>query len=125
MSIISLPYKIPIINITIHIAKAAIPSVFPNLFNLICNGVAVPSVSLMIVAIFPTSVFIPVSTTIPLPLPYVISDDENNMFVLSPIPTLSFFKTSEFLSTGTDSPVSDDSCDFKLTLSIILKSAGT
>ena len=63
------PYKRPITNITAHIASEAIPNVFPNLFNLCCRGVSVDSVSFSIPAIFPTSVFIPVSTTIPLPLP--------------------------------------------------------
>ena len=112
-------------NITIHIASAAIPNVFPNLFNFVWSGVSVPSVSLIIFAILPTSVFIPVSTTIPFPLPYVISEEEKSIFVLSPRLTFSSSIVSVFLSTGTDSPVSDASCDFKFALSTILKSAGT
>ena len=44
--------------------------------------------------------------------------------VLSPIPTFSSFISFVCFSTGTDSPVKADSCDFKLTASIILKSAG-
>ena len=65
----SLPYSNPIAKIITQITKAAIPSVFPSLFSLSCSGVLFSSVELIISAIFPTSVFIPVSTTIPLPLP--------------------------------------------------------
>ena len=78
----------------------------------------------MIPAILPTSVVIPVSTTIPFPLPYVIRLDENSMFVQSPIPVSLFSIVSVFFSTGTDSPVSELSCAFKFTASIILRSAG-
>ena len=107
-----------------HITIAAIPSVFPNLFNFCCNGVSCFSVEFIIPAIFPTSVVIPVSTTIPFPLPYVIKLEENSIFNLSPIPVSVSLIISVFFSTGTDSPVRDASCDFKFIASIILKSAG-
>ena len=68
--------------------------------------------------------FIPVSTTIPFPLPYVIKLEENNRFVLSPTPTSCSSIFSVCFSTAKDSPVKAASCDFKLTASIILKSAG-
>ena len=93
-------------------------------FNLSCNGVDCSSAFSSIPAIFPTSVVIPVSTTIPFPRPYVIKLEENNIFVLSPIPTSVSSITSGVFSTGTDSPVNDDSCDFRFTASITLKSAG-
>ena len=123
--IMSFPCSNPITNITAHIANATIPNVFPKLFSLCCNGVSCFSVSFIIPAIFPTSVFIPVSTTIAFPLPYVIKLDENNILVLSPIPTSCSVISFDFFSTGTDSPVNDASCDFKFTASIILKSADT
>ena len=63
------PYNNPIPKIAKHMAKATIPSVFPSLFNFSCNGVSPSSAEFIIFAIFPTSVFIPVSTTIAFPLP--------------------------------------------------------
>ena len=65
----SFPYNSPMPKIATQIQTAAIPSVFPRRFSLFCNGVSVFSVWLIIPAIFPTSVVIPVSTTIPFPLP--------------------------------------------------------
>ena len=121
----SFPCNSPIIKITTQIASEAIPRVFPNLFNLRCKGVSDFSVLFKIPAILPTSVFIPVSTTIPFPLPYVIKLEENTMLVLSPIPTSSLLIVVTYLSTGTDSPVSDVSCALKFTASVILISAGT
>ena len=103
------PCNIPITKITTQIASDAIPKVFPSLFNLCCNGVSDFSVSFKISAIFPTSVFIPVSTTIPFPLPIVIKLDENNIFVLSPIATSGSEMVFAYLSVGTDSPVSEAS----------------
>ena len=85
------------------------PNVLPSLFNFSCKGVSVSSVLFIILAILPTSVFIPVSTTMPFPLPYVIKEEENNIFVLSPIPIFSSDMASVFFSTGTDSPVNDAS----------------
>ena len=119
------PCNSPIININAQIASAAIPNVFPKSFNLLWSGVSCFSVSFNIPAILPTSVFIPVSTTIAFPLPYVIKLDENSIFTLSPIPISSPLIGSAFFSTGMDSPVKELSCDFRLTASIILKSAET
>ena len=45
--------------------------------------------------------------------------DENSIFILSPIPIFSSSIFSDVFSTGTDSPVSADSCDFKFIASII------
>ena len=59
------------------------------------------------------------------PLPYVIKLEANSIFILSPIPTFSSSILAAIFSTGTDSPVNADSCAFKFTASIILKSAGT
>ena len=121
--IISLPCIIPIKNITIQIIIAAIPSVFPSLFSFVWSGVSCFSVLFSISAILPTSVFIPVATTIASPLPYVIKLEENSIFILSPTPiSLSSILLAIF-SIGKDSPVKDASCDFKFTASVILKSA--
>ena len=120
----SFPCIRPTTNITTQIINAAIPNVFPNLFNFCCNGVSCFSVEFIIPAIFPTSVVIPVSTTIPFPLPYVTKLDENNIFFLSPIPISVSSIISEVFSTGTDSPVNELSCDFKFISSTILRSAG-
>ena len=125
ISITSFPYSNPIINIITQITNAIIPKLFPNLFSFCWSGVAVSSTLLSIPAIFPTSVCIPVSTTIPFPLPYVTKLEENNILVLSPRLTSSFSITFASFSTGTDSPVSEASWDFKLTASVILISAGT
>ena len=59
----------PAAKIITHIIIAAIPSVFPKLFNFSWSGVSFSSWFDNIPAIFPTSVFIPVSTTIAFPLP--------------------------------------------------------
>ena len=107
-----------------QIIKATIPKVFPSLSNFFCNGVVSSSAEFIIFAILPTSVFIPVSTTIAFPLPYVTKLDENSIFFLSPIPISLPSIASISFSTGTDSPVKADSCDFKFTDSITLKSAG-
>ena len=125
MSIGSFFCNKPIPKIIAHITNATIPKVFPNEFNLSCNGVVCSSVWFIISAIFPTSVVIPVSTTIPFPRPYVIKLDENSILVLSPIPISASSIFSIFFSTGTDSPVNDASWTFKFAASIILKSAGT
>ena len=122
--IISFPCTIPNINITAQITSAAIPKVLPNLSNFWWSGVSCFSVEFIIPAILPTSVVIPVSTTIPFPLPYVTKLDENNIFFLSPIPISCSSMISDVFSTGTDSPVNELSCVFKFTASIILKSAG-
>ena len=124
IAIASFPYASPTINMITQIIKATIPKVFPSLSNFFCNGVVSSSAEFIIFAILPTSVFIPVSTTIAFPLPYVTKLDENSIFTLSPIPTFSSAILSEIFSTGTDSPVKADSCDFKFTDSITLKSAG-
>ena len=55
----------------------------------------------------------------------IISDDENSILLLSPIPIFLLSISFDIFSTGSDSPVNDASCDFKFTASIILKSAGT
>ena len=123
--ITSFPCNSPNTKINAHIASAAIPNVFPKLFSLFWSGVSCFSVSFSIPAIFPTSVFIPVSTTMAFPLPYVIKLEENSIFTISPIPISSPSIASIDFSTGTDSPVNELSWDFKFTASIILKSADT
>ena len=61
--------KKPTTKTTAQISKIIIVNVLPNWLRLRLSGVSVSSVLLSIVAILPTSVFIPISVTIPSPRP--------------------------------------------------------
>ena len=67
ISIGSIFFIIPIANISTHIAKHTIPSIFPTCDSFFCIGVSGVSSSIIILAIFPTLVFIPVSVTTAFP----------------------------------------------------------
>ena len=69
MSNHSRPLNIPTPNITTATIKIAIVKYFPKRFKFSCKGVIVSSEVANISAILPTSVFIPVPTTIPSPRP--------------------------------------------------------
>ncbi len=62
-------YK-PIRNTKPQITSAAMPRTFPVLASLFCKGVSGVSSSIIILAICPTCVSIPVAITTPIPLPY-------------------------------------------------------
>ncbi|KAG6553239.1 hypothetical protein Mapa_004973 [Marchantia paleacea] len=79
----------------------------------------------MDLVILPISVFIPVATAIPLPLPLVKVVLEYTMFSLSPTVAFSPLMASTVLATGSDSPVSMASSTSKLSTSMSLQSAGT
>ena len=59
----------PVIKITTAINITEIPRVVPNLDNFLCKGVVFSLTSWIFLAIFPSSVSIPVSTIIALHLP--------------------------------------------------------
>ena len=65
----SLPWNIEIININKHIKTAPKPKAFPTKANFFWRSVVSFSSSSSIEAILPISVFIPVATTMPHPLP--------------------------------------------------------
>ena len=73
----------------------------------------------------PTSVFIPVAITTPVPRPYITMEDEYAILLLSPKVHVSGNTASASFSAGTDSPVSEASCIFKFAESINRTSAGT
>ena len=115
----------PITNIKTHITKQAIPKVFPTPANFFCIGVSGALSSIIIFAICPTFVFIPISVTTPSALPEVTMHEENAILTISP-KLHSFFKTKfASLVAGTFSPVKLASSIFKLKLFISLQSAGT
>ncbi len=121
----SIFFTIPITNIIPHIIKHTIPSVFPTSPNFFCIGVSGDTSSIIISAIFPILVHIPVSVTIAFPLPLTTVLAMNAIFFISPSEIFFSFIDSFILLTGSVSPVKLDSSIFKLNSSIILQSAGT
>ena len=112
-------------KITAHIAKHTIPRIFPTSPSFFWIGVSGASSSIIIFAICPILVFIPVSVTIAFPLPLTTILPINAVFFISPNGISSLFITWLVLVTGSVSPVKLDSSIFKLNSSIILQSAGT
>ena len=96
-----------------------------HLRSLFCRGVSGDSSVIIICAIFPTFVFIPVSVTIPSACPLTAIVVEKLKFSMSPKFEFSFIIFSAFFSTGMVSPVSADSSTLKLYAFINLTSAGT
>ena len=74
----------PIAKIITHITKHAIPNIFPTSPSFFCNGVSGVSSSIIILAICPTLVFIPISVTTAFPCPLTVMLAINAMFFLSP-----------------------------------------
>ena len=118
-------FIIPIIKITAHIARQATPKTFPTSPNFFCIGVSGSSSVIIIFAILPTLVFIPVSTTTASPCPFTTTVVANAIFKQSAIHACSFKIALQSFSTGTVSPVKLDSSIFKLYVLINLQSAGT
>ena len=126
ISVIGIFFIIPITNITAQIAKQAIPNTFPTSSNFFWIGVVGDSFVIIIFAIFPTSVLIPVLTTIPSACPFTTIVLPNAILHISPSATFLFVITlSAFFSTGSFSPVRLASSTFKFTAFINLMSAGT
>ena len=73
------------LNINPQINRQTKPSFFPTSSSLNCNGVCGDSFSIIIPAIFPTFVFIPVSVTIASACPDVTIVVANTIFFISPI----------------------------------------
>ena len=125
ISIGSIFFKSPITNINRQIPKHAIPNDFPTSSNFFWIGVSGASFVIIIFAILPTFVFIPISVTIASPCPLTTIVVENAIFTMSPKAVFSFNMLLASFKTGTVSPVRLDSSIFKLELEINLQSAGT
>ena len=121
----SIFFIIPIIKIIAHITKHTIPRIFPTSPSFFCIGVSGASSSIIMFAICPILVFIPISVTIAFPLPLTTILAINAIFFISPSGISSLFIILFVLLTGSVSPVKLDSSIFKLNSSIILQSAGT
>ena len=67
-------------------------SIFPTAFNLRFNGVSNSSWLSSIPAMLPTSVFIPVAITTPVPRPYITMEDEAEEIVPMEYGSLQIFK---------------------------------
>ena len=117
--------KIPIINIKRQIIKQPIPKLFPTCPNFLCIGVSGVSFVIIILAILPTFVFIPVSVTIASPCPFTTTVVANAKFVISPNAVFSGKISSALFKLGTVSPVRLDSSIFKFDDESNLQSAGT
>jgi len=101
-----------------------IPICIPNVLSLFWSGVVASGVLCTMVAIFPNSVCIHVSVTIPVALPVVIIVPEKSILCLSS--KLTFHEMiSAFLFTAMLSPVRIDSSAASPKLSMILISAQT
>ena len=114
----------PIIKIIMQIAKHAIPNIFPTSPNFFWSGVSGASSSIIIFAICPTFVSIPVSVTIAFPVPLTTVLAINAIFFISPNGMSFLHMIFASFRLGSASPVKEDSSIFKLWLSIILQSAG-
>ena len=88
-----------------------------------CRGDDEVSSSWVMSAILPSSVSIPLATTIPFALPEATVVPRYAMLSLSASPAC-FFMVSEFFSWGMDSPVREKSFVLKLKASIMRMSAG-
>ena len=115
----------PITKITAQIIKHAIPSVFPTSPSFFWIGVCGASSVIIIFAICPTFVCIPVSVTIASACPFTTIVVAKAILVISPSAVFSAKILPASLSIGTVSPVRLDSSIFKLWLFISLQSAGT
>ena len=110
IELISCPLTTPENNIITAIRTTATPNLLPSLFSFFCKGVNSSS-SCIILAIFPTSVFIPVLTTTAFPFPSTIVVPEKTIFPLLPTSFSPEIEATS-LSTGVDSPVNKDSSVF-------------
>ena len=114
----------PITNISKQIIKHPIPKLFPTSASFFCIGVSGDSSVIIIFAILPTFVFIPVSVAIASAWPFTTIVVANPIFIVSPKDVLSFKITFASFSTGTVSPVKLDSSTFRLYEVTSLQSAG-
>ena len=120
-----MPFANPTRKMTAQAASAMIPRYFPSCASFFCRGVAEPSSPSSRFAILPISVSMPVAVTTARAVPYVMLQPEKTMFVRSPMAAFSGTSVSTSFSAGTDSPVSADSSDFRLTARRSRASAGT
>lgn len=122
ISMSGFPLINPMISITIHITNAMIQRSIHNFFSLFWRGVCVSLVDWTISAIAPSSVCIPVATTIPFPFPVDVIVPVNTIFSLS---ASIVFCGNIFvcLLTVLLSPVNMDSSTVRFIVSINLISA--
>ncbi len=99
----------PAIPTKAHKAMLTATRIRPKCSNLCCSGVVSSLTSCTMCAIFPISVDMPVSTTIPFPCPLVTTVPMNTMLRLSPKLTLPERISWAVFATGRDSPVRIDS----------------
>ena len=114
ISIGSIFFRIPITNMIAQITKQPIPNVFPTSPSFFCIGVSGDSFVIIIFAIFPTFVFIPISVTIASACPFTTIVLAKAIFKVSPKAVFSSNNTSASFVTGTVSPVKLDSSIFRL-----------
>ena len=98
--------------------------IFPRSPRRFCRGVSSVGVSLIMPAILPSSVSMPVATTMPSALPFIASVDINAMFFHSAM-GIPWDNTVSVFWTGIDSPVSADSFVWKPCTFMRRISAGT
>ena len=110
---------------TRQITSAPIPSQRPVWASLCCSGVWGADWFVIIWAIFPTCVSMPVAVTTPAPCPAAMELVEYSRLCLSPSGVLSAQVISARFSLGRLSPVSALSSAFRLTASVSRRSAGT
>ena len=116
----------PITKIKAQITTQAIPSTLPTSLNFFWIGVCGASFVIIILAIFPTSVFIPILVTIPSACPFTTAVPAKTIFFMSPRGTFWLLNNAfSSFSTASVSPVRLDSSTFKLYVFINLISAGT
>ena len=114
ISIGSIFFITPIINITAHITKQTTPKIFPTSESFFCIGVSGASSFIIMFAICPIFVSIPVSVTIALPWPCTTTVVIKAIFFKSPKVMSLLYSISFVFSTGSVSPVKLDSSIFKL-----------
>ena len=118
-------FKRPIKNIKMQIPKHAHPNIFPTSSNFFWIGVCGVSFVMIILAILPTFVSIPISVTIPSPCPSITIVLPNAVFIISPIEHFSPKIAFASFDTPFVSPVKLDSSIFNSQVFKSLQSAGT
>ena len=118
------PRASPTISMTAQMPITINPSRRPNSPRRCCIGVLDPTAVSSMPATRPSSVRIPVATTMPRPRPWTAVVPLNAILMRSPMESASDFSTPACLSTGTDSPVRAASAIFRCATHVSRKSAG-
>ena len=118
------PRASPTISMTAQMPITINPSRRPNSPSRCCIGVLDPTAVSSMPATSPSSVRIPVATTMPRPRPWTAVVPLNAMLMRSPMGSISDFSTPACLSTGTDLPVRAASAILRFATHVSRKSAG-